>query len=148
MQRDSQKRGHAGQALASSPSERQCEARCIYNTALKGTRPHINHTISLAGVKIATWHPAHACAWNRAGPANPSTPQALPAGHMSFDHWDEVSTSSCPAACPSSPWWWAPPAALSTRPRLLRGQPQRRGQDRCLAKSSWAKSQSWAVGEE
>lgn len=58
--------------------EREHGARCIYNTALKGTRPPINHTVSLTGVKIAPWHPAHACAWNSAGPAKPSAPRPRP----------------------------------------------------------------------
>jgi hypothetical protein len=47
--------GHSGQdvSLAFPLSAQEYEARCIYNLALKGTRPPINHAIYfLPGVKI------------------------------------------------------------------------------------------------
>lgn len=129
-----QEGGQQDRARASSPSERECGARCIYNTALKGTRPPINHTVSLAGVKIATWHRAHACAWNRAGPAKPSAPRPRPPvmPHLT------IRTKFPPPPPHRAPGWlpaphprrgWGgtsqmeplvgSPAAPATRPRLL-----------------------------
>lgn len=122
----------------SPPMEQEHRARCIYNTALKGVRPPINHTVSLTGIKIAPWHPAHAYAWNSAGLAKPSAPgPTLWSSGRSFPpsslRW---APGSLPALVshrrmPQVEVCLVGPEALPTRPRLLilqagSGQPWRR----------------------
>lgn len=139
--------------------EQEHRARCIYNTALKGARPPINHTVSLTGIKIAPWHPAHACAWNSAGLAKPSAPRPHPLViGMKFPL---LLPTGLRARClPSSPrrgcprWrfaWWAPrsPAhqTKAADSQAGSGQPWR-GRHMSSARSRWGQSQSPAVGEE
>ena len=134
-------------------------ARCIYNTALKGARPPINHTVSLTGIKIAPWHPAHACAWNSAGPAKPSAPgPTLWSSGRSFHSSSPLGSRL--ATCPSSPrrgcprWRfprWAPQSpAHQTKAAASgagSGQPQRGGHT-SSARSRQGQGQSPAEGEE